>query len=174
TESSIIKAAEKLFNNIDKNNKKCPIISPKIYSILIDNQLEIESKIDQKRDQYLDYFGLRTLERSYLLKIKFEKTEKGIVQVNKIVERPQYMFMRVALGIHGRKLRKALETYDLMSNKYFTHATPTLFNAGTPRPKMSSCFLLSSGDSITKIFKTVNQMAEISKWAGGIGIALQD
>lgn len=174
TESSIVKAAEKLFNNIDKNNIKCPIISPKIYSILIDNQLEIESKIDQKRDQYLDYFGLRTLERAYLLKIKFEKTEKGIVQVNKIVERPQYMFMRVALGIHGRNLKKTFETYDLMSNKYFTHATPTLFNAGTPRPQMSSCFLLSSGDSITKIFKTVNQMAEISKWAGGIGIALQD
>ena len=118
------------------------------------------------RDYLFDYFGIKTLERSYLLKI-YEKGEP------KIIERPQHLLMRVSLGIHGYNLDAAFETYDLMSNRFFTHATPTLFNSGTPRPQMSSCFLAGIGDSIESIFETIGGFTNISKWAGGIGFIYQ-
>ena len=116
--------------------------------------------IDYERDYYIDYFGFKTLERAYLLRI------------NKvIVERPQHMWMRVAIGIHKNNMEKVKETYNYMSQKYFTHATPTLFNAGTPRPQLSSCYLIAmESDSIKGIYNTLSDCAAISKWAGGIGL----
>ena len=124
---------------------------------------EINSMIDYKRDFLFDYFGFKTLERAYLMKIN------GV-----IVERPQHMLMRVSICIHGKNLEKVKETYDYMSNKYFIHATPTLFNAGTPRPQLSSCYLLSmENDSIDGIFNTVKECAQISKWSGGIGCYME-
>ena len=119
-----------------------------------------ESTIDYNRDYLIDYFGFKTLERAYLMK------------VNKItVERPQHMWMRVSIGIHGENIDRVIETYHFMSQKYFTHATPTLFNAGTPHPQLSSCFLLAmENDSIEGIYNTLKDCAMISKWAGGIGL----
>jgi ribonucleotide reductase alpha subunit len=146
------------------NNKDVSLISPALYDTVMKNKEKLNNYIDYQRDYSFDYFGFKTLERSYLMKIK-----------GKIVERPQHMFMRVSLGIHGNDIKDALQTYDLMSKKYFTHATPTLFNAGTPKPQLSSCFLLSvDGDSIDKIFDTVKECAMISKYAGGIGIHVHD
>lgn len=111
-----------------------------------------------------DYFGFKTLERSYLLRTHGE-----------VAERPQHMFMRVAVGIHKDDIDSAIETYNLMSQRYFTHATPTLFNAGTPRPQLSSCFLLTmKDDSIDGIYDTLKQCACISKFAGGIGLSLHN
>lgn len=124
----------------------------------------LDEVIDHQKDYDYTYFGLRTLERSYLMRIK-----------KRIVERPQYMLMRCALGIHGDDLDAVIETYNYMSRHYFTHATPTLFFAATPRPQLSSCFLLSiKGDSIEKIFQTVSDCAVISKMAGGIGLSVHD
>lgn len=118
--------------------------------------------MDYKRDYGYDYFGFKTLEKSYLLKVD-----------NKIVERPQHMIMRVSVGIHKQDIDAAIETYNLMSDKWFTHATPTLFNAGTPKPQMSSCFLLTmKDDSIDGIYNTLRSTALISKSAGGIGLAV--
>jgi len=120
--------------------------------------------IDYNRDYLIDYFGFKTLERAYLLKIN-----------GKIIERPQHMWMRVAICIHNGQLDKVKETYDFMSQKYFTHATPTLFNAGTPRPQLSSCYLISmESDSIRGIYNTLGDCAAISKWAGGIGLHIHN
>ena len=117
-----------------------------------------------KRDFNLGFFSLKTLEKSYLFRIN-----------GKIVERPQDMFLRVAIGIHGNDIKSVIETYNLMSEKYFTHATPTLYNAGTKRPQLSSCFLLAmKDDSIDGIFSTLKDCALISKWAGGIGLHLHN
>ena len=136
------------------------IIDKEIYDITIQNKRELDERIDYKRDYLISYFGIKTLCHSYLLKYKTE-----------IVERPQDLFMRVALGIHRGNIEKVIETYDLMSNKYFIHATPTLFNSGTKHPQMSSCFLLDmQDDSIEGIFNTLTQCAKISKNAGGIGL----
>ena len=136
------------------------LISKKIYSIVKTHGSKLNDVIDYQRDFYLDYFGFKTLEKSYLMKVNRE-----------IVERPQHMFLRVALGIHFNDIKEAIETYNYMSNKYFTHATPTLFNSGTPRPQLSSCFLLAmKDDSIDGIFSTLKDCALISKWAGGIGL----
>ena len=121
--------------------------------------------IDYTRDYLLDFFGFKTLERAYLLRLG--KTKK-------IIERPQHMWMRVALGIHGSNLEKVKETYDYLSLGFFTHATPTLFHAGTPRPQMSSCYLLGTKDSVEGIYKTIADCAQISKWAGGIGVHISD
>jgi len=116
------------------------------------------------RDYLIDYFGFKTLERAYLMKYN-----------NVIVERPQYLWLRVAIGIHGNNLEKVKTTYDLMSQKYFTHATPTLFNAGTPKPQLSSCYLLAlEDDSISGIYSTLKDCAQISKWAGGIGLHIHN
>jgi ribonucleotide reductase alpha subunit len=136
------------------------LISKKIYTIVKTHRAKLNDVIDYSRDFDLDYFGFKTLEKSYLMKINGE-----------VIERPQHMFMRVSLGIHFNDIKEAIETYNYMSNKYFTHATPTLFNSGTPRPQLSSCFLLSmKDDSIDGIFSTLKDCALISKWAGGIGL----
>ena len=163
-DSNYLNVVEKLYNNTDVHNIKTPIISESLYNIVKNNHETIQSWFDFERDYLLDYFGFKTLERAYLLKIN-----------KKIVERPQHMWMRVALGIHGEDLEKAKETYDMMSNKYFTHATPTLFNAGTPRPQLSSCYLIAmESDSIKGIYNTLGDCAAISKWAGGIGMHIHN
>jgi len=155
---------EKLYNNTDIHNIKTPIISESLYNTVREHHKTIQSWFDFDKDYLLDYFGFKTLERAYLLKIN-----------KKIVERPQHMWMRVALGIHGNDLEKAKETYEMMSSKYFTHATPTLFNAGTPRPQLSSCYLIAmESDSINGIYNTLGDCAAISKWAGGIGMHIHN
>jgi ribonucleoside-diphosphate reductase alpha chain len=153
-----------LYENKDIHGVRSSIISDELYSIVCSYGNEIDSMLQYDRDYLIEYFGFKTLERAYMMKIN-----------NKVVERPQHMWMRVALGIHGSDLIKAKETYDLMSLKYFTHATPTLFNAGTPRPQMSSCYLLQlEDDSIEGIYNTLKDCALISKWAGGIGLHIHN
>ena len=150
----------KLYNFRDANNNQSPLVSKELYDISQDLDEVIECMINYDRDFDIDYFGFKTLERAYLMRI--DKV---------IVERPQHMWMRVAIGIHGKDMEKVQQTYDLMSQKYFTHATPTLFNAGTPRPQLSSCYLIGmEDDSIDGIFNTLKECARISKWAGGIGL----
>jgi ribonucleotide reductase alpha subunit len=149
-----------LYNNYDIHNKHCPLVSKDLYDIVNLHKLKLNDVINSDRDFNLDYFGYKTLERAYLLKVK------GVV-----IERPQYMYMRVALGIHNLDIKDAIETYNLMSEGYFIHATPTLFNAGTPRPQLSSCFLLPmESDSIEGIYNTLKSCALISQSAGGIGL----
>ena len=161
---SFSKTMKKLYNNMDKHGKPYPLLSDHFYKNVLDNAKVIDAMCDYSRDNLIDYFGYKTLERAYLMK------------VNKItVERPQHMWMRVALTIHENNFEKVKETYDLMSTKHFTHATPTLFNAGTPRPQLSSCFLLAmEDDSIDGIFNTLSDCAKISKWAGGIGLHIHN
>ena len=140
------------------------LVSKELYDIVMRNKEKLNNCIDYSMDYNLDYFGFKTLERSYLLRVG-----------NAVVERPQHMFMRVSLGIHKDDIKEALLTYELMANKYFTHATPTLFNAGTPRPQCSSCFLLANNsDSIAGIYDTLAECAQISKYAGGIGLHIHD
>ena len=148
---------------IDPESKKhAPLISQEVYDVIMENAEVLNNHIDYSRDFNYDYFGFKTLERSYLLKLNGE-----------IAERPQHMLLRVSVGIHHGNIAKALETYDLMSNGYFTHATPTLFNSGTPTPQMSSCFLLTmQDDSLHGIYDTLKQCALISKSAGGIGLSI--
>eukprot|EP00948_MAST-09A_sp_MAST-9A-sp1_P003131 g3131.t1 len=147
-----------------KTGEHSSLISKEVYDIIQKNASKLDAAIVYDRDFNYDYFGFKTLERSYLLKAN-----------GKIVERPQHMLMRVALGIHGDKLDKVLETYNLMSQKFFTHATPTLFNSGTRRPQLSSCFLLTmQEDSIIGIYETLKRCAQISKNAGGIGLSVHN
>ena len=144
--------------------KEASLISDKVYKVIKKNAEELDSKIIYNRDFGYDYFGFKTLERSYLLKIN-----------GQIVERPQHMLMRVSVGIHLDDLEAVTDTYELMSKKYFTHATPTLFNSGTPKPQMSSCFLLTmQDDSIDGIYDTLKQTAKISQSAGGIGLSIHN
>jgi len=164
TPQNLLTTAKLLQTNLDKNGDKSPILSEEIYNIILQNHEELEKNIKYERDFTFDYFGIKTLERSYLYKLHFTKY--------KIIERPQHLIMRVALGIHCNDIKSAIETYDLISLKYFTHATPTLFNAGTQKPQMSSCFLQSIDDNIESIFSSVTDMSYISKWAGGIGVHL--
>ncbi len=153
-----------LYHSTDKNGAHSPLLSREIFEIVDANADALNTAIDFKRDYLIDYFGFKTIERSYLMR------SNGV-----IVERPQHMWMRVALGIHGSNIDAAIETYHLMSQKYFTHATPTLFNAGTPRPQLSSCFLISmEQDSIEGIYNTLKDCALISKWAGGIGMHIHN
>jgi ribonucleoside-diphosphate reductase alpha subunit len=153
-----------LYNFKDIHGEHCPIISQEVYDHVKNNGMQYDNMIEYERDYLIDYFGFKTLERAYLLQIN-----------NKIVERPQHMWMRVAIGIHGDDMERVKETYDAMSQKYFTHATPTLFNAGTPRPQLSSCFLLAmEDDSIGGIYNTLKDCANISKWAGGIGLHIHN
>ena len=145
-----------------ESGEHAPLISEEVYEIIMANKETLDSYVDYDRDFNYDYFGFKTLERSYLLKLNGE-----------VAERPQHMLMRVAVGIHHANIEKALETYDLMSQGYFTHATPTLFNSGTPTPQMSSCFLLTmQDDSLVGIYDTLKQCALISKSAGGIGLSI--
>ena len=144
--------------------KKASLISDEVYKVIKKNAEELDSKIIYNRDFGYDYFGFKTLERSYLLKIN-----------GQIAERPQHMLMRVSVGIHLDDLEAVTDTYELMSKKYFTHATPTLFNSGTPKPQMSSCFLLTmQDDSIDGIYDTLKQTAKISQSAGGIGLSIHN
>ncbi|MEC7177887.1 MAG: ribonucleoside-diphosphate reductase subunit alpha [Candidatus Thermoplasmatota archaeon] len=145
-----------------ESGEHAPLISQEVYDIIMNNKATLDNYIDYDRDFNYDYFGFKTLERSYLLKLNGE-----------VAERPQHMLMRVAVGIHHENIEKALETYDLMSQGFFTHATPTLFNSGTPTPQMSSCFLLTmQDDSLVGIYDTLKQCALISKSAGGIGLSI--
>ena len=147
-----------------RTGKDAPLLADDVYQVIMDNKDVLDSTIIYNRDFGYDYFGFKTLERSYLLKLNGE-----------IAERPQHMLMRVAVGIHLNDLESVIETYELMSKKYFTHATPTLFNAGTPKPQMSSCFLLTmKDDSIDGIYDTLKQTAKISQSAGGIGLAIHN
>jgi len=147
-----------------RTNQKAPLLSEEVHEVIQANAEFLNSHIIYNRDFNYDYFGFKTLERSYLLKIN-----------GKIVERPQHMLMRVAVGIHLNDLEAVVETYELMSKKFFTHATPTLFNAGTPKPQMSSCFLLTmKDDSIDGIYDTLKQTAKISQSAGGIGLSIHN
>ncbi|WP_274474739.1 ribonucleoside-diphosphate reductase subunit alpha [Mangrovimonas aestuarii] len=147
-----------------RTGKKAPLLADDVYEVIMANKEELDSRIIYNRDFGYDYFGFKTLERSYLLKLN-----------GMIAERPQHMLMRVAIGIHMDDLEAAIETYELMSKKYFTHATPTLFNSGTPKPQMSSCFLLTmKDDSIDGIYDTLKQTAKISQSAGGIGLSIHN
>jgi len=147
-----------------RTGQKAPLLSDEVYKVIMDNAATLDSTIIYNRDFGYDYFGFKTLERSYLLKLNGE-----------IVERPQHMLMRVAIGIHLEDIDEAIETYELMSKKIFTHATPTLFNSGTPKPQMSSCFLLQiQEDSIDGIYDTLKQTAKISQSAGGIGLSIHN
>lgn len=156
---------ELLYNYIDpKTNENASLISNEIYEIVQQNKDVLNSTLIYNRDFDFDYFGFKTLERSYLLKIN-----------GQTIERPQHLFMRVALGIHYNNIEAAIETYELMSQKWFVHATPTLFNAGTPKPQLSSCFLLQmEDDSIQGIYNTLRRCAEISQSAGGIGLSVHN
>ena len=165
THKSFSQVIEQLYNYVDpRTDLKAPLIADDVYEIIMENSKDIDSQIITDRDLDYDYFGFKTLEKSYLLKID------GLP-----AERPQQMIMRVAIGIHKNDLASAYKTYDLMSQGYFTHATPTLFNSGTRRPQLSSCFLVSMhDDSIQGIYKTLADVAQISKNAGGIGIHIHN
>ncbi len=165
TKKSFSETMQDLYEYINpRTEKKAPLLSDEVYKIIKKNAELLDSTIIYNRDFNYDYFGFKTLERSYLLKLN-----------GKVAERPQHMLMRVSIGIHMDDLDSAIETYNLMSKKYFTHATPTLFNSGTPKPQMSSCFLLTTkSDSIDGIYDTLKQTAKISQSAGGIGLSIHD
>jgi ribonucleoside-diphosphate reductase alpha chain len=160
TSASFAQTMDQLYHFKDVHGINSPLIHKDVWQLSQTHQAFFESFIDYSRDYLLDYFGFKTLERAYLMKIG-----------KKIIERPQHMWLRVALGIHGGELERVKETYELMSQKYFTHATPTLFNAGTNHPQLSSCYLLAmEDDSVDGIYNTLKDCAKISKWAGGIGL----
>ena len=165
TKKSFSETMKDLYDFVNpKTGKKAPLIADDVIKIIKKNAELLDSTIIYYRDFGYDYFGFKTLERSYLLRLN-----------GKIAERPQHMLMRVAIGIHKEDIQSAIETYELMSQKYFTHATPTLFNAGTPKPQMSSCFLLTmKDDSIDGIYDTLKQCAKISQSAGGIGLSIHN
>ncbi len=165
TQKSFSKTMNLLYNYVDpKTGKKAPLIAEDVHTIIENNAEVLDSTIIYDRDFGYDYFGFKTLERSYLLKLN-----------KQVAERPQHMIMRVAIGIHKNDINSAIETYNLMSERWFTHATPTLFNAGTPKPQMSSCFLLTmKDDSIDGIYDTLKQCARISQSAGGIGLSVHN
>jgi ribonucleoside-diphosphate reductase alpha chain len=165
TKKSFSETMKDLFEYVNpRTGKKAPLLSKEVHEVIEQNAERLDSTIIYNRDFGYDYFGFKTLERSYLLKLN-----------GKIAERPQHMLMRVSVGIHLHDLEAAIETYELMSKKYFTHATPTLFNSGTPKPQMSSCFLLTmKDDSIDGIYDTLKQTAKISQSAGGIGLSIHN
>jgi ribonucleoside-diphosphate reductase alpha chain len=165
TKKSFSETMDDLYYYVNpRTDKKAPLLADDVYDIIKKNSEKLDSTIIYNRDFNYNYFGFKTLERSYLLKLN-----------GQIAERPQHMLMRVAIGIHKSDIDEAIATYELMSKKYFTHATPTLFNAGTPKPQMSSCFLLQmQDDSIDGIYDTLKQTAKISQSAGGIGLSLHN
>lgn len=165
TKKSFSETMRLLYNYVDeKTGRKAQLIADDVMQVIEDNADLLDSTIIYDRDFGYDFFGFKTLEKSYLLKIN-----------GKVVERPQHMIMRVAVGIHKNDIESVIETYNLMSERWFTHATPTLFNAGTPKPQLSSCFLLTmKSDSIDGIYETLHQCAKISQSAGGIGLSIHD
>ena len=165
TNKSFSETMDALYNYVDPITKQqAGLISDMTMDIIRRNADQLDSAIIYDRDFTFDYFGFKTLERSYLLRMN-----------GQVVERPQHMLMRASVGIHGEDIASAIETYHLMSEKWFIHATPTLFNAGTPKPQLSSCFLLSMvGDSIDGIFETLSRCAKISQSAGGIGLSIHN
>ncbi|MGE8720757.1 ribonucleoside-diphosphate reductase subunit alpha [Leptospira terpstrae] len=165
TTKSFSETMERLYScNDPKTGKWMPLIAEDVWKVVQKHSELLDSSIIYDRDFGFDYFGFRTLEKSYLLKLD-----------GKIVERPQHMYMRVAIGIHKDRIEDVIQTYNLMSERWFTHATPTLFNAGTPKPQMSSCFLLTmKDDSIDGIYDTLKQTAKISQSAGGIGLSIHN
>jgi len=165
TKKSFSETMEDMYTYVNpRTGKKAPLLSDEVYNIIKKNADKLDSNIIYNRDFGYDFFGFKTLERSYLMKLN-----------GQIVERPQHMLMRVSIGIHLNDIESALETYELMSKRYFTHATPTLFNSGTPKPQMSSCFLLAmKDDSIDGIYDTLKQTAKISQSAGGIGLSIHN
>ena len=165
TMKSFSETMEKLYNYTDiGSGKRTPLLAEDVYEIIQTNAELLDSTIIYDRDFAFDYFGFKTLEKAYLLRID-----------GKVAERPQHMYMRVAIGIHKNDIENVIKTYNLMSERWFTHATPTLFNAGSPKPQMSSCFLLTmKDDSIEGIYDTLKQTAKISQSAGGIGLAIHN
>ena len=164
TNSSFFSVMKKLYQFKDVHGKHYPLVNKSFFEIVEKNKEKLDKMIDHERDYLIDYFGFKTLERSYLTKI-------GAT----IVERPQYLWLRVAISIHGNDMEKVTRTYDLMSQKYFTHATPTLFNAGTPNQQLSSCYLLAlEEDSIAGIYNSLADCAQISKYSGGIGMHIHN
>ncbi|CAG9314132.1 unnamed protein product [Blepharisma stoltei] len=164
TKTSFFEIIHDLYTLKESQNEPAPLIATDVYEFIKENRAILENSIDFSRDFTYDYFGFKTLEKSYLLKIN-----------GKIVERPQHMLMRVSAGIHTNDIESTIITYNLMSEKWFTHATPTLFNSGTPRNQMSSCFLMAMReDSIEGIYDTLKQCAIISKCAGGIGLSVHN
>jgi ribonucleoside-diphosphate reductase alpha subunit len=165
TSKSFSSTMKRLYTYVDpKTGQNAPLISKEAWKVIHQNAAELDEAIIYDRDFSYDFFGFRTLERSYLMKVD-----------GKVVERPQHLLMRVAVGIHGEDIPAAIETYNLLSEKWFTHATPTLFNAGTPKPQLSSCFLLTmQDDSIDGIYDTLKQCAKISQSAGGIGLSIHN
>ncbi len=165
TKKSFSEVIEDLYNYVDpKTGQRASLIADDVYQVIVENSEVLDSSIIYDRDFRYDYFGFKTLERSYLLRTHGEVTE-----------RPQHMLMRVSVGIHKSDIESAIKTYNLMSEGWFTHATPTLFNAGTPKPQMSSCFLLTmKEDSIEGIYETLKSCAKISQSAGGIGLSMHD
>ena len=165
TKKSFTNTMKDLYEYINpRTNKKAPLLSDEVYKIIKKNDDLLDSSLLYNRDFDYDYFGFKTLERSYLLKLN-----------GQIAERPQHMLMRVSIGIHMKDIDSAIKTYELMSKKFFTHATPTLFNSGTPKPQMSSCFLISmKEDSIDGIYDTLKNTAKISQSAGGIGLSIHN
>lgn len=165
TKKSFSETMSDMFHYVNpRTGQEAPLLSDEVHQAIMENSEKLDSAIIYNRDFNYDYFGFKTLERSYLLKIN-----------GKIVERPQHMLMRVSVGIHLNDIDSAIETYELMSKKFFTHATPTLFNAGTPKPQMSSCFLLAmKDDSIDGIYDTLKSTAKISQSAGGIGLSIHN
>jgi ribonucleoside-diphosphate reductase alpha subunit len=164
TPASFLDAMTALYEYKDKHGLSSPLVSNELFAVTTSYTMILEAMLNYERDYLIDYFGFKTLDRAYLMKVD-----------GKTVERPQHMWLRVAIGIHGQNIDRVKETYDLMSQKYFTHATPTLFNAGTLKPQLSSCFLLAmEQDSIDGIYSTLKDCALISKWAGGIGLHIHN
>ena len=152
-----------LYHNKDIHGKHSPLIADDVYNIVMKNKEKLNDVINYQRDYNFNYFSYKTLERAYLMKMD-----------GKIIERIQDVFMRVSIGLHKDNIKSAIQSYEMMSKKYFTHATPTLFHSGTPRPQLLSCFLLGTDDSIDGIYKNISDCAKISKWAGGIGIHISN
>ena len=163
TDNNFLEALTKLKNNTDIHGELSPLINDKLYSLVLKYENEINEIIKYERDYLIDFFGFKTLEKSYLLKIN-----------KKCIERPQHLFMRVALAIHEEDLVNVKKTYDNLSLKNYTHATPTLFNAGCPNQQLSSCYLIATEDSVEGIFGTMTDCAKISKWSGGIGLHISN
>jgi ribonucleoside-diphosphate reductase alpha subunit len=161
---SFYKSMKILYEAKDIHGNQTPLLHKDTWRVIQDNKKELDEMIDYERDFLIDYFGFKTLERAYLMRVD-----------KKVIERIQHMWLRVSVGIHGDNMKAVKETYDLMSQKYFTHATPTLYNSGTPRPQLSSCYLLGmESDSIDGIYNTLKECATISKWAGGIGLHMHN